>query len=84
MAHIIKLRLAVLEGSPSLAQVPTGPPIRCHLLKGKLREHFAVDLVHPHRLVFRPAHDPLPRKADRAIDIAQVKAIQITAVIDYH
>ena len=45
---------------------------------------YAVDLVHLHRLVFQPSHDPVPRLADGGIDVGHVTAITIVEVIDYH
>jgi proteic killer suppression protein len=84
MAKAIMLRLAVLKTARTLAMVPTTPPDRRHQLRGDRDEQFAVDLVHPHRLVFEPNHDPLPRKDDGGIDVEQVTAITIIDVIDYH
>ena len=60
------------------------PPARMHQLKGNRDEQFAVDLVHPYRLVFEPNHDPLPRKKDGGINLEQVTAIKIMEVVDYH
>ena len=42
-----------------------------------------MDLVHPHRLVFEPNHEPLPRAEDGGIDAGQVTAIVIVEVTDY-
>lgn len=84
MAKAIMIRLAVLKAARTLARVPTTPPDRRHQLRGDRGEQFAVDLVHPRRLVFEPNHDPLPRKDDGGIDVDQVTAITIIDVIDYH
>ena len=84
MAKVIMNRLAVLAAARTLALVPTTPPDRRHQLRGDRDEQFAVDLVHPDRLVFEPNHDPLPRKDDGGIDLEQVTAITIIEVIDYH
>lgn len=77
-------RLAVLKAARALALVPATPPDRRHQLRGDRDEQFAVDLVHPHRLVFEANHDPIPRKEDQGIDLEQVTAITIINVIDYH
>ena len=53
-------------------------------ISGNRDGQFAVDLFHPHRLVFEPNHRPLPRKDDGGIDTEQVTAITILDVIDYH
>ncbi len=77
-------RLAVLKTAHNLALVSTTTPDRRHQLRGDRDEQFAVDLVHPHRLVFKANHDPIPRKEDGGIDVEQVTAITITNVINYH
>jgi proteic killer suppression protein len=84
MARAIVNRLAVLKAARTLVLVPTTPPDRRHQLRGDRAERFAVDLVHPYRLVFEPNHDPLPRKDDGGVDVEQVTAITIIDVIDYH
>ena len=84
MAQTIRYRLAVLKNARALSHVPTTRPDRCHPLKGRRNEQYAVDLVHPHRLVFRPDHDPIPVKADGGIDTEQVTAITVIDIVDYH
>lgn len=84
MTKTIMKRLAVLRAARNLGLVPSTPPDRRHQLRGDRDEQFAVDLVHPHRLVFGANHDPVPRKEDGGIDVEQVTAITITDVIDYH
>ncbi|WP_446831099.1 type II toxin-antitoxin system RelE/ParE family toxin [Candidatus Foliamicus sp.] len=84
MADTIMNRLAVLNAAPTLALVPTTRPERRHQLRGRRYEQFAVDLVHPYRLVFEAAHDPVARKEDGGIDVEQVTAIIIVEVVDYH
>lgn len=84
MARRIMMRLAVLKNAPTLADVPTVPPERCHQLGQDRDEQFAVDLSHPYRLVFVVADDPTPRKSDGGIDLAAVKAVRILEVVDYH
>ena len=78
------MRLAVLRNARTLAVVPTTRPERCHRLKGKRAGQYAVDLVHPHRLVFRPAHESPQRLNDEKLDAGDVTAITILDVIDYH
>ena len=80
----IKLRIAVLRGLHKLSLVPTDPPERRHQLRGNRKEQFAVNLVHPYRLIFEANHDPVPRKDDGGIDIEKVTAITILEVCDYH
>ena len=78
------IRLAVLKAARNLGMVPMTPPDRRHQLSANRDEQFAVDLVHPRRLVFEPNHEPLPRRDDGGIDTDQVTAITILDVIDYH
>ena len=84
MNRVIMKRLAVLKAARTLALVPTTKPDRRHQLRGDRDEQFAVDLMHPRRLVFEPDHDPLPRRDDGGFDTEQVTAITIIDVIDYH
>lgn len=84
MARAIILRMTVLKGANHLGLVPVETPVRRHQLSGDRQDDFAVDLVQPYRLVFRPDHDPIPRKRDGGIDLVAITAIEIVAVIDYH
>ena len=84
MARVIMMRMAVLRGARNLGLVPTTPPDRRHQLSADRDEQFAVDLVHPYRLVFAANHEPVPRRDDGGIDAEQVTAITILEVVDYH
>ena len=84
MAKAIMSRMAVLRTVRTLELVPTTRPERRHQLVGERDEQFAVDLVHPNRLVFEANHEPVPRKDDGGIDTEQVTAITILDVVDYH
>nr|WP_277612546.1 type II toxin-antitoxin system RelE/ParE family toxin [Veillonella intestinalis] len=44
---------------------------RCHSLKGQLEGHYAMDLIHPYRLVFR--------KHEEKLDVVIIISIE-----DYH
>ena len=84
MARTIAIRLAVLKHARTLSMVPVTPPDRRHRLAGKRKEQYAVDIVHPHRLVIEPR-----RGSAGAGDVADsgtggVTAITIVEVIDYH
>ncbi len=84
LARIVAMRMAVLRQARMLSMVPVTKPERRHQLEGGRAGQYAVDLVHPKRLVFEPHHDPVPRKEDGGIDTDQVTAITIIEVIDYH
>jgi proteic killer suppression protein len=80
----IKLRMNVLRNAPNLAFVPIVPPDRCHMLKAERAGQFAVDLIHPYRLVFKPSEYPPPITRDGNIDKEKVVSITIIEVVDYH
>ncbi len=84
MARTIAMRMAVLRNARTLSMVPVTKPERRHQLEGGRAGQYAVDLVHPHRVVFEPNHDPMPRKEAGGIDTDQVTAITVIEVIDYH
>ena len=84
MARTIMTRLAVLKNARTLSLVPTSRPDRLHQLVGNRSGQFAVDLVHPYRLIFVPNHDPVPLKEDGGIDRDKITAITVTEVVDYH
>ena len=84
MAETIQSRIAVLRRVNSLTDLPPEPPTRRHLLSGGRNGQYAIDLVHPYRLILEPNHDPVPRRADGGINTDQVTAITIMEVVDYH
>ena len=77
-------RLAVLKNAQTLSLVPTTRPERRHQLTGGRGGQYAVNLVHPYRLIFVPRHKPLPRRTGGGLDTDRVTAITIFEVIDYH
>ncbi len=84
MARTIVLRMAVLKGAKTLSLVPSVKPVRCHPLLGKRKGQYAVDLVHPFRLVFCPNHSPVPHNDDGGVNTDEITAIEILVVVDYH
>ena len=84
MALTIMARIGVLRNASTLSKIPTTRPDRRHQLKGDRNEQFAVDLVHPFRLVFEPNQYQSERKEDGGIDLDQVTALKILEVVDYH
>lgn len=83
-AKLIKRRMAVLNVSTCLEEVPYRPPERRHELTGNRKGQFAVDLKHPFRLIFEPNHNPVPCKADGSLDLRRITSITIIEVEDYH
>ncbi len=82
-AQRIIRRLDDLIAAPDLAAMRATPG-RCHELVGDRAGTLALDLKHPYRLIFAPAHAPIPRRPDGGLDWAAVTAVQILAVEDYH
>lgn len=83
-ARFIMNRMMVLYASPNLSEVPAQKPDRCHQLTGNRKWQFSVDIKHPFRLIFKPDHDPIPRKDDGGLDLNRITAITILGVEDYH
>jgi proteic killer suppression protein len=79
-ARQIRLRLAVLAASPTLADVPVRPPEGRHQLKGNPEQHFAVYVEAPCRIVFEPA-TPAPKTANGRLDLRKVSAITILDIV---
>ena len=59
-------------------------PGDCHELKGTRAHQLAMDLAGGYRLIFEAAHNPTPRKEDGGLDWAQVTAVRILEIEDYH
>ena len=80
----LQQRLEELRAAVTLEDMRVLPGARCHELTQDRKGQLAVDLVHPRRLVFEPAHDPVPTKADGGLDWPEVTEIVIVEVVDYH
>jgi proteic killer suppression protein len=81
-AEKIMLRIAQLDAASDMSEIPEAA--RCHPLHGKKEGSYAVDLVHPYRLVFKPDHDPLPESPGGGLDIKRVTEVIVCEIIDYH
>jgi plasmid maintenance system killer protein len=84
MAEKLQQRLSELAAAETLDDMRHLPAARCHELTGNLKGRLAVDLVHPHRLMFSPYHDPVPEKDDGGLDWRRVTAVCIVEIDDYH
>lgn len=71
MAEKIHMRIDQIKAAESVEQMIQYHIGRCHPLKGNRKDQYAVDLVHPQRLVFE--------KKGNTIRIAN-----IIEIIDYH
>ena len=73
-------RIIELLRAKSLLDISKIPAARLHKLEGLRSDEYAVDLVHPYRLVFKPI---LQNKGD--INKLQcITIVRIEEVIDYH
>lgn len=79
-AKKIMMRMKVLKAAKNLDEVPKQRPDRCHQLKGDRKGYFAVDLVHPFRLIFRPKI----LSSDEIYDLTKITSIIIFGVENYH
>lgn len=82
-AKKIRLRLSQLSAAPDL-QTMRSLPGRCHELRGDRAGQMAVEVSGGLRLVFAPAHDPVPLKPDGGLDWTSTRAIRILEVTNYH
>lgn len=83
-AKLLKQRLAELAAANMLGDLRSLPQARCHELKGSRKGQLSVDLDHPYRLIFEPAHNPVPRKSDGGLDWTKVTEIRILGMEDTH
>lgn len=59
-------------------------PGGCHELTGDKKGQLSLDLDGPYRLIFEPAHNPLPVKEDGGLDWAGVVTVRIFGVANTH
>ena len=71
MAEKIWLRIDQMKAAFSVEMMIKFKLGRCHSLKGKRKNQYAVDLVHPFRLVFE-------KKGN------EVQIVNIIEIVDYH
>lgn len=71
MAEKIQFRIDQISAALSVEMMIQFKIGRCHPLKGKRKNQYAVDLVHPYRLVFEKIG-------------AEIQIVNIMEIIDYH
>lgn len=71
MAEKIQHRIDEIASASSVEMMLQFRIGRCHLLKGNRKNQYAVDLVHPYRLVFEKCED-------------EIQIAYITEIVDYH
>ena len=80
-AKKLQSRLSDIEAAANVTELPTGAP---HPLVHDREGQFSIRLAGGKRLVFEPNHDPIPGKEDGSIRWAQVTAVTIIYIGDYH
>ena len=85
IAKKVMQRLNELKAADNLGLISHLPPPACHELKGDRKGQFAVKLNKNFRLIFEPAHNPIPTNADGSINKDRItKIIILNAREDYH
>jgi plasmid maintenance system killer protein len=84
MARKVNQRLKELTDADTLAIMRTIPAARCHELTGDRKGELAVDVSGNYRMVFKPNHNPNPKKNDGGLNWDEVTKIQINEIEDYH
>ncbi|MBK1646037.1 killer suppression protein HigA [Thiocapsa imhoffii] len=80
-ARKLRTRLADLQAVVRVTALFAGHP---HPLTGDRDGQFALRLDGGCRLVFEPADQPIPRRDDGAVEWAEVTAVRIVFIGDYH
>ncbi len=83
MAGVIRRRLDDLDAASTLEDMRNLPG-RCHELHGDRAAQLSLDLVHPQRLIFLPADNPVPLKPDGGLDWLLIKSILVLGIEDTH
>src|SRR5664280_2034572 len=78
------LRLQQIRAAACLNDLRNLPQADFHELKADRKGQLACDLDHPYRLIFVPAHNPIPKKQDGGLDWSQVTAVTVLEIVDYH
>lgn len=73
-------RVGELNAATSLVDIKLNPATRLHRLEGQRANEYAVDLVHPFRLVFKPI---ISEDGDIK-ELTSIHIVKIEEVIDYH
>lgn len=71
MAIKIQLRIDQIKASNDVIELVTFFIGRCHKLEGDRKGQYAMDLVHPYRLIF-------------CVDESSISIAKIEEIVDYH
>ena len=73
-------RVVELQAAVSLEDIKRIPAARLHRLQGNRRNEYAIDLVHPFRLILRPDLG----EGQSINELSKIHIVQIEKVEDYH
>ncbi|PIR37737.1 MAG: hypothetical protein COV34_03005 [Candidatus Zambryskibacteria bacterium CG10_big_fil_rev_8_21_14_0_10_42_12] len=76
-ARRIIRRINELQAAANLHDISQLPQARLHSLTGDRKGQFAVDILHPYRIIL------LPLDGDTA-DLRTIQVVEIVSIIDYH
>jgi plasmid maintenance system killer protein len=82
-AKVLRRRLDQLRACSNLEE-QRNLPGRCHELVGDKKGLISIDLVHPMRLLFEVAHNPIPKKTDGGLDRHDVTYVRVMSIEDTH
>ncbi len=71
MAELIHLRIDQLNAAETVEEMINFSIGRCHQLNGNREGQYALDLVHPYRLIFVKIDD-------------RIQIVKIIEIVDYH
>lgn len=81
-ARTIIRRINEILGAECIADLNYAPPTRCHLLEPRNKGVYAVDVVHPFRLLFQAISEDGASLGNA--NPSQVARVRILEVNDYH
>ncbi len=82
LARKVIRRLNDIKSAEYLKDLNHRPPTRSHTLHGERKGQYAVDLIHPYRLIFQPISGDGIILID--CDPSQITKVKILEVVDYH
>lgn len=73
-------RVSELQSAYTLSDLARIPAARLHKLEGRRNDEYAIDLIHPFRLIIKP----ILEEDDNINDLTSIKIVRIEEVTDYH
>lgn len=80
IGNVLTQRVGELRAAANLLDIKHIPAARLHKLEGTRADEYAVDLVHPFRLVFSPVLE----ETENIHELGNINIVRIEEVTDYH